>query len=132
MRPPHLRVYLAVCACIRSFSLQFSSLLSSYLTAQPRTVRLENPCSSGSATPPQTFGLLGGLMETDELWQCLLDTGAWLEPRLSPVVTLNNLTAAECCSACIQAQHCATFELSAGRCLQAACLPFFVHLPSQC
>ena len=49
-------------------------------------------------------------------WQCLLDTGTWLEPRLSPVVTLDNLTAGECCSACIQAQHCATFELSAGRC----------------
>ena len=54
-------------------------------------------------------------MATDP-WQCLLDTGAWLEPRLSPVVTLDNLTAGECCSACIQAQHCATFELSAGRC----------------
>ena len=49
-------------------------------------------------------------------WQCLLDNGSWLEPRLSPVVTLDNLTAGECCSACIQAQHCATFELSAGHC----------------
>ena len=62
------------------------------------------------------LSLLGGLMATDAHWQCLLDTGAWLEPRLSPVVTLDNLTAGECCSACIQAQHCATFELSAGRC----------------
>ena len=74
-------------------------------------------CVLASATPlPKTFGLLGGLMATDAPWQCLLDTGAWLEPRLSPVVTLDNLTAGECCSACIQAQHCATFELSAGRC----------------
>ena len=59
---------------------------------------------------------LGALMAAAPPWQCLLDTGTWLEPRVSPVVTLDNLTAGECCSACIQTQHCATFELSAGRC----------------
>ena len=73
---------------------------------------------SGWRRQPATGLLFVGLhpMAAAPPWQCLLDTGTWLEPRLSPVVTLDNLTAGECCSACIQAQHCATFELSAGRC----------------